>query len=197
VYRQQYVPLTPAPQPPIPDPLPIGVTTGVIAVSPDEIRLWLEWAGSRLLSLPSGRLYPQSFRSFWPNYPDDVHTAFGYTNTSLRPNPPPPEDIAIMDAVFDLVLLVDRVTTRRILQARALVSPINGRYLFHWTTIAVILSSNRRAVAAEHGKGLEKIAAVVAPVSVAHFRNSINSPLTSIPLSAQPIPSTAKVLPSQ
>lgn len=143
------------------------------AASPTEVKKWLEWAGASLLSLPVSSTRPHGFRSFWPTYADDVSTAYGYTTPRTRPVPPSSVDISLMDSIFDLILLVDQRRTRRILQARALVSPVNGRHIYHWTTIAVLVRSNRRDVAAEHKWGLKIIADKVDLASVARFRNFI------------------------
>lgn len=137
---------------------------------PSEIRDWLEWAGSQMLSLSVPRIRPSSYRSFWPEIPPDPIVAYGFNPTRLRPPPPGSEAIKIMDGIFDLILLVPHIQTRRILQARALVSPLNGRYLYGWTTLAVILHSNRKAIAAEHKKGLRLISSQIPTVSLARFR---------------------------
>jgi hypothetical protein len=138
--------------------------------TPQEIKHFLEWAGQRILALPARNLYPQNFRSFWPDYPDDKHTAYGYSNTKLRPPAPSKDEIPLVDEILQLVLMVPIEKQRRILNARALISPINGRYLFPWSKISVLLRSDPRTIKTLHRKGLEFIAIRVEDERVGRFR---------------------------
>ncbi len=52
--------------------------------SPLEIQSWLEWAGGRMLSIQVHGAWPSAYRSFWPDYPDDQITAYGYTPSRMR-----------------------------------------------------------------------------------------------------------------
>ncbi len=141
-----------------------------LSLEPKEVQSWLEWAGVRLLSLQVPRAHPQGFRSYWPDYPHDKNTAYGYTNIRLRPPPPSKDDIPLIDEIFSLILLTPNIIERRVLNSRALIRPINQRYLYSWRKIALMIASDPKTAKSIHRKGLEKIAAEVARDRVGHFR---------------------------
>jgi len=141
--------------------------------SPLEVKGFLEWAGQRILSLPVKNIYPQTYRSFWPDFPQDVHTAYGYSNVRLRPPPPSKDEIPLIDEILGLIVMVPQERQRRILNARALVSPITGRYLFPWAKISFLLKADPRTIKGLHAKGLEFIARRVTESDVGRFRSII------------------------
>lgn len=124
--------------------------------TPNEVRLWLEWAGERLMALQVSGVRPQEYRSFWPDYPDE-QTAYGYTNPEFRIPTPSSQDITLMDEIFDLVKNCSLQSTRRVLQKRALVHPISGRYKVSWTELAVYYHVDRKTVKRWHQAGLIEI----------------------------------------
>lgn len=138
--------------------------------TPGEIREWLAWAGGKLMTLEVKGTEPGGFRTFWPDYPDNRFTAYGYTGERLRPPPPGSSEIPLMDQILNLVLLVPNPTARRILNARALVHPLNGRNLYSWAKIGVLIHSDRRAVRNLHQKALEIIAAKIPSTVVRSIR---------------------------
>lgn len=141
--------------------------------SPSEIQSWLEWAGGRMLAVQVCGTRPSSYRSFWPDYPDDSFTAYGYTNERLRLPSPSAPDISLMDEILSLVLLTPIILQRRVLNARAIVHPINGRHIFPWSKIAHLINSDYRSVVLTHKKGLEVIARET-PLPAAHrIRSSL------------------------
>lgn len=141
--------------------------------NPAEIQFWLEWAGQRLLSLQVGKIKPQQYRSFWPDYPDDKYTAFGYTGERLQPALPSANEIPLMDSILNLVLLIPDITPRRIVNSRCLINPINNRYLYSWSKIAVLLHMNRHSVKVLHQKGIKQIAGQVPDGLVYRLRQSL------------------------
>lgn len=143
--------------------------------NPAEVQFWLEWAGQRLLSLDVGKIKPQQYRSFWPDYPDDKYTAFGYTGSRLRPASPSANEIPLMDDILNLVLLIPDITSRRVVNARCLIHPINNRYRYSWTKIAFILHTNRHSVKVLHQKGIKYIAGRVPDGLVYRLRQSLPS----------------------
>lgn len=144
--------------------------------TPIEVQSWLEWAGERMLSIQVRGTHPGGYRSFWPDYPDNAATAYGYNGPSLRFPSPSARDVSLMDEVFDLILLVPIELQRSILQARALIRPSNGQHLYSWNKIAVRIHSDHRTVKSMHRKGLETIASRVTPEVVVHVRSSGLSP---------------------
>jgi len=151
------------------------------SVSHCEVQRWLEWAGGQILTMPVNGTRPQSYKSLWPDYPDEKHTAFGYTGNRLRPPTPQGYEIELMDEILALIHLVPNQTTRRVLQARSLVLPLNGRHLYSWSRIAQLIHSNRQSVAHWHRQGLGTIADRVEKADIGRFRNFFPKPL-DIPL---------------
>lgn len=126
-------------------------------IGPSELQQWLEWAGSKMLSLQVRGTKPSGYRSFWPDYEQDKATAYGYTSERLRPALPSGHDISLMDEILLLPNLISDPTIRRIVHARSLVTPVGNRYLYTWVKIAKLLHTDRRAIARLHGQGLSEI----------------------------------------
>lgn len=124
---------------------------------PEEIQLWLEWAGRQSLSLGGRRPGPNGHKSNWPDFPDDKHTAFGYTQERLRPPTPNSKEIELIDEIFGLIHLVKRPDWRVVLQKRSLVLPLSYKYLWTWSKLAREFHHDRRTVQEWHFKGLEEI----------------------------------------
>ncbi len=144
-------------------------------VDPQEVQLWLEWAGERMLSIRVQGTRPSSFRSSWPDYADDPHTAYGYNGPSLRFPSPSAQDISLMDEVLGLINLCPQDLQRRVLQARALIKPSNGQHLYSWSKIAVKIHSDHRTVKNLHQRGLEAVAWRVPVVVLLRVRVSLGS----------------------
>ncbi len=136
-------------------------------VGPQEVQFWLEWAGERMLSTKVNGTRPSSFRSFWPDYADDPHTAYGYTGISLRFPSPSAPDVSLMDEILDLILLIPNGNIRRIIQLRSLITPIRNRHVFSWERIAEKTHSNQHLVKLRHRRGIE-IIIDRAPLSLVH-----------------------------
>ena len=123
----------------------------------EEIREWLEWGGSKLLSLRVPSPFPKSFHTAWPDFPQNPFTAYGYTAERLRPPVPTSREIVLMDEILRLPALVSDPLPRRIIHARSLVTPIAPRYLYSWAKIARLLHLDRRTVAGFYLRGLKEI----------------------------------------
>lgn len=143
----------------------------VVRASPDEVRDWLEWAGATLLAMRLRSPFPREFRAAWPEFPSDFNDAYGYTAESFRVPAPSSADIDLMDTILALPSLVDDPTTRRILHRRALVTPLTGRYIHSYRSIALLLHSDERRVARLHKAGLVRIAGRMPYVQVCSLRN--------------------------
>jgi hypothetical protein len=107
-------------------------------MSPDEVIARLEAAGSTLIAL-----------------------RLSYGPTGHRSAMPEPVREAAMDEALGWVGLIpaDRYVLRRIVHARAIVSPTNQRHLFTWSAIARLIGADRRAVQRWHAQGIALIAA--------------------------------------
>ena len=134
-----------------------------IQITPaDVVVARLEEAGATLLALPN-RGHALGMRGYWPDVVHDAALAYGYGTTPLRPAAPGPRDITRMDEALGWLALIpqDRFVLRRVVGARALVSPINGRALFSWRRLAVLVGADRRAVERWHGDGIALIVAAL------------------------------------
>lgn len=123
----------------------------------EELSLWLEWAGSKLLSLNLRSPLPQGPHSAWPSFATSAEEAYGYTGERLRPGRPTSHEIALMDEILLLPSLIDDISARRIVNARALVAPVSNRHLYSWTKLAFMLHTSRPIVQRHHRRGLDLI----------------------------------------
>jgi Domain of unknown function (DUF6362) len=128
----------------------------------------LEEAGQTLLALPntgySTRLRTSSIdivRSAlegygWENFRKDDHR--------LRPALPDSARITRMDEALGWIPHIpqDRYVLRRIVGARALVSPVTERHLFTWRRLATLLGADHKAVQRWHAQGVAMIVAALA-----------------------------------
>lgn len=144
-------------------------------LEPDELRIWLEWAGGKLLTLHVGRIKPRESGCLWPDTksdPDDGSDSYlrEQSITPLRLPPPAAYEIPYVDAILLLPNLSDRISTRRVLHSRSLISPITGRCIFPWTKIARLVNSDRRTVRKWWVDGLREVARKVDDEKVFRFR---------------------------
>ncbi|MGH7122685.1 MAG: DUF6362 family protein [Acetobacteraceae bacterium] len=118
----------------------------------------LEEAGTTLLCLPISGRRPDLRTSHWPA----IHTAidaYGWSGARLRPAVPPAAAISRMDETLSWIGRIpdEKYVLRRIVGARALVSPLTGRYLFPWRRLGALLGADGRAVKRWHAKGITVI----------------------------------------
>lgn len=120
----------------------------------------LQEAGTALLCLPNTG-YSTRLRS--PHY-DVVHSAieaYGWSPADNRLRPPIPDSkqISRMDEALAWLVLIpaDKYVLRRIVGARALVSPITGRHLHPWRRLAALLGADHKAIQRWHAQGIEII----------------------------------------
>jgi hypothetical protein len=129
-------------------------------MSPDEVIARLEAAGSTLIAL---RLSygPTGHRSAMPEPVREAGQSYGWSQATARPAVPSAAAIDAMDEALGWVGLIpaDRYVLRRIVHARAIVSPTNQRHLFTWSAIARLIGADRRAVQRWHAQGIALIAA--------------------------------------
>jgi hypothetical protein len=143
---------------------PTSRRTTVPRLDPEILQIWLEWAGSKILALPSPKLKPQGLRVFWPDYPQDPYEVLYF-----RPKEAPPihaasptaEELPFMDRILVLPNLCTDVRFRRVIHARSLVFPFSGRHLYPWLHIAYMLHVSRVTVRSWHKKGLLEISSKI------------------------------------
>ncbi len=121
----------------------------------------LEEAGLVLLALPnsgpSTRLRQGGLE--WVRdacaYPPD--------RTLIRPAVPSAAAIDRMDRVLAWIprIPADKFVLRRVVGARCLVSPVNGRHLFSWRRLGAALGADHKAVQRWHAQGIDLIVAAL------------------------------------
>jgi hypothetical protein len=156
----------------------INNTNGQSALALDELQLWLEWAGSRLLAMQIASPFPKEPTAAWPIFAQEANLAYGYTDERLRPPRPSAIEIGIMDDMLTLPSLASRAVERRVLQARLLITPVSHRRLYSWRRIAELLHTSPYTVTRMHLRALREIAPQVPEGKIYSFRAA----LTSYPL---------------
>ena len=122
----------------------------------------LEEAGATLLSLP-GTGYSPRMRTSQLEIVRTALEAYGWEPPRARPPMPSAQHITRMDEALAWVTLIprDRYVLRRIVGARALVSPLTERHLFSWRRLGVLLGADHKAVQRWHGEGVRIIVAAL------------------------------------
>ena len=115
----------------------------------------LEEAGATLLALPSTG-YTTRLRTTVFEVVGGTVEAFPGETGRVRPPAPPAARITRMDEALSWVARIppDRHVLRRIVGARALVSPVTERHLFTWRRLAVVLGADHKAVQRWHAQGI-------------------------------------------
>ncbi|MGH7080322.1 MAG: DUF6362 family protein [Acetobacteraceae bacterium] len=129
----------------------------------DALIARLEEAGTTLLALPMSSGARADLRtSKWPVVRAAMD-AYGWSGARLRPAVPAASAISRMDEALGWISLIpqEKYVLRRIVGARALVSPLNGRHLFTWRRLGTALGADARAVRRWHEKGIAAILAAL------------------------------------
>lgn len=142
-------------------------------LSPSELQEWLEWSGIKLLSMNIRSPFPSETNSAWPEYVQTAIASYGYSKERLRPTQPSRYQIDIMDEIYNLPPLVKDIQSRRIIQARSLVTPISNRYLYSWNKIAELNHTSKFRVQRMHSNGLNEIVKVLPRGQVDAIRHSL------------------------
>ncbi|CAH2602602.1 conserved protein of unknown function [Rhodovastum atsumiense] len=117
----------------------------------------LEHAGRTLLALPdTGPRLGYRLRAFEIIRP--MVEAWG-ADRRMRPPLPHPHDVTLMDEAFCWLACIpqDRYVLRRIVGARALVSPLTDRHLYSWSRLGTVLGADSRAIRRWHATGVDMI----------------------------------------
>lgn len=128
------------------------------APTAEEVQEWLEWAGSRLLAMRIKSPAPAGYRSYWPDYAEDITAAYGYTQETMRAPTVAPHEITRMDQILALPELIAEPRIRRIVHRRALVTPVSQRYVYSFTRLGRDFHISRQRAAQLHRAGLLEIA---------------------------------------
>src|SRR6266576_2143840 len=140
-------------------------------ITATELNEWLMWAGARLLAMPTSRIKPAQPHVVWPEFSQDQSEILSFRGKlPLRAMAPAAEEITIMDLILTLPNICQRPMTRRVLNARSLVHPINSRHLFSWRKIALMIHLNSQTAKAIHTKGLEEVMRKADPKIIARLK---------------------------
>jgi hypothetical protein len=122
----------------------------------------LEEAGATLLALP-GSGYSPRLRLSHLDVVQSAVEGFAAQTGRIRPAMPSAASISRMDEALGWISLIpkDRYVLRRIVGARAMVSPVTERHLFSWRRLAAVLGADHKAVQRWHGQGVDMIVAAV------------------------------------
>jgi hypothetical protein len=123
----------------------------------------LEEAGATLLALPGAG---DSTRMRVPEL-DLLPETGSAPSGAMRPPVPSAERITRMDEALAWLALIprERYVLRRILGARALVSPGTGRHLFSWRRLGGVLGADHKAVQRWHAQAVDMIVAALNPAA--------------------------------
>ena len=135
--------------------MPHGAENGADAIDPAFIVARLEEAGRTLLALPQ-RGYSPGLRMNRLDIVQEAVEAYGWSEGRIRLPVPPAQRITRMDESFAWLRLIpeDRYVLRRIVGARALVSPYTDRHLYPWRRLGALLGADHKAVQRWHGEGV-------------------------------------------
>ena len=133
-------------------------------ISAEALVTRLEDAGRTLLALPNTG-YTTKLRTTQLDIVVAAVEAFADTRaTRLRPAMPDAQRITRMDEALAWIPLIprDRTVLRRIVGARALVSPVTERHLYTWRRLGILLGADHKAIQRWHGEGIAHIRAALA-----------------------------------
>jgi len=169
---------------------------------PDDVIARLEQAGATLLALRLA-VGHQSLRSAMPEPVREASASYGWRQATTRPAVPSAAAIDAMDEALGWVSLIppDKFVLRRIINARALVSPSTGRHLFTWSAIGRLIGADRRAVTRWHAQGIELIARALEQHPQQRGHGGRNAPAPPRPVldrpRRQPLPAESLDLPAE
>ncbi len=144
-----------APPAPMPEPPPPAFDADIVVYR-------LEEAGMTLLALPNTG-HTTALRQ---SRMEIVRTALdtcGWSAERARPSTPDARHIDRMDEALGWITLIprERYVLRRIVGARALVSPLTERHLFSWRRLGGVLGADHKAVKRWHTEAIGLIVAAL------------------------------------
>lgn len=121
----------------------------------------LEEAGATLLSLPTS-CHSTPLRTATITEHAGLTESF-YKGAKVSPPLPSAARITRMDESLAWISLIpnERYVLRRIVGARALVSPLTERHLYSWRRLGSVLGADHKAVQRWHANGIDMIVAAL------------------------------------
>ncbi len=139
-----------------------------VVLDADGVIAALEAAGRTLMALPDRGPSTKLRSSALEILRTALEIEEALPGPRLQVPHPTGADIDAMDVAWAWLGLIpsDRYVLRRIVGARALVSPATDRHLFSWRRLGLLLGADHKAVQRWHGEGIGRIvAALAAPVT--------------------------------
>jgi len=130
--------------------------TELETIDADWVIACLEEAGRTLMCLPNSGPSPRLRSSSLEVLRAACEIAEAEPGKRLRLPVPSAAKIGAMDEAWAWLGLIpnERYVLRRIVGARALVSPATDKHLFSWRRLGSLLSADHRAVQRWHGEGI-------------------------------------------
>jgi hypothetical protein len=127
-------------------------------IDADYVIRRLEEAGTTLLALP-GTGWSTRMRTSQIEIVRAAIENYGWGDAKVRPPVPSSAHISRMDEAMGWLALIpeQNYVLRRIVGARALVSPVTERHLFPWRRLAVAVGADHKAVQRWHAQGIDLI----------------------------------------
>lgn len=122
----------------------------------------LEEAGATLLALPNTGPSTRMARSGL-DWVRSAAESYGMGHAKLRPAIPSAAQITRMDRALAWIPRIpeDKYVLRRVVGARSLVNPMNGRHLYSWRRLGEAVGADHKAVQRWHGQGIETIVRIL------------------------------------
>jgi len=140
------------------------------SISPKDVELLLQWAGSKLLSLPNPK--KRSYSYSWPDYRYD-NIPNNFSGLSLRTPTPTSYEIDLLDSILDLIHYVPNPISRKIIQSRSLISPITQKHIFLWSQISRLLSLSPTTTKRYYSSGIVQIIKFADKEKIIYFKSQI------------------------
>ena len=128
------------------------------AIDAETVIARLEDAGRTLLALPHTG-WTTKLRTSQLDVVRSAVESYGWEGGRLRAAYPDAKQVTAMDEALNWIPLIsrDRYVLRRIVGARALVSPTTERHLFAWRRLAALLGADHKAIQRWHAQGIDLI----------------------------------------
>jgi hypothetical protein len=135
-----------------------GAGIGALPYDAELVIYRLEEAGSTLLALPMTG-WSTRLRTSKLDVVQAALESYGWEKRPVRPPVPSAQRITRMDEALSWIPLIprERVVLRRIVGARALVSPTTERHLFSWRRLGGVMGADHKAVQRWHRQGVDII----------------------------------------
>lgn len=136
-------------------------------ISASILENWLFWAGSRLVALPTERIFPTEPRVCWPDYSVERFQILEFRrNNRIRVSPPSKDEIPIMDEILLFPNLCCFILRRRVIHLRLLTNPVTLNPINSWNKVSKTLATSVPRSKRLYYSGLAEIADKIPPEKI-------------------------------